>query len=365
MNANPSYFSRGDFGRLSQSACNVTIAQKKEKGKSVASNVVVQRKPNSTGLPDKLKAGIENLSGHSMDDVRVHYNSPRPAQLQAHAFAQGNQIHLASGQEKHLPHEAWHVVQQKQGRVKPTVQLKMMGLDQNSNYSLTSTATQTPQTSIQFAKSNNVAQLAGKASRLGGGLLVLEGIATIVLAKNARDPKNNIEIQRSTIIYALLGISKIFRGALLVLDWQPGTATQGEKEMQPFNSLFRIVEGMAALADGVTNPKKLASASIKLIRSGILAYEKILEDNVKNEFLKKGLLYFSTALHIIENILGYLNSSDAPETMRTTSNAISGIQSARIATGAGGNEIKHPKYGLTDYLSYLNPMSYFGDGKKG
>ncbi|MEP1032664.1 DUF4157 domain-containing protein, partial [Ekhidna sp.] len=77
-----------------------------------------------TGLPDNLKSGIENLSGHSMDDVKVHYNSSRPAQLHAHAFAQGNQIHLASGQEKHLPHEAWHVVQQKQGRVKPTMQLK-------------------------------------------------------------------------------------------------------------------------------------------------------------------------------------------------------------------------------------------------
>jgi hypothetical protein len=31
---------------------------------------------------------------------------------------------LGAGQEKHLPHEAWHVVQQKQGRVKPTMQMK-------------------------------------------------------------------------------------------------------------------------------------------------------------------------------------------------------------------------------------------------
>lgn len=30
---------------------------------------------NRTGLPDNLKAGIENLSGYSMDDVRVHYGS--------------------------------------------------------------------------------------------------------------------------------------------------------------------------------------------------------------------------------------------------------------------------------------------------
>lgn len=84
----------------------------------------IQKQENNTGLPDKLKSGIENLSAFSMDDVKVHYNSSKPATLQAHAYAQGTEIHLASGQEKHLPHEAWHVVQQKQGRVKPTLQMK-------------------------------------------------------------------------------------------------------------------------------------------------------------------------------------------------------------------------------------------------
>jgi hypothetical protein len=84
----------------------------------------VQKKENETGLPDHLKAGVENLSGHSLDDVQVHYNSAKPAQLQAHAYAQGTDIHVAPGQEQHLPHEAWHVVQQKQGRVRPTMQLK-------------------------------------------------------------------------------------------------------------------------------------------------------------------------------------------------------------------------------------------------
>ncbi|WP_340202081.1 DUF4157 domain-containing protein [Ascidiimonas sp. W6] len=89
-----------------------------------ATNPIIQQKTNNTGLPDNLKSGIEQLSGMAMDDVKVHYNSPKPAQLQAHAYAQGTQIHVASGQEKHVPHEAWHVVQQKQGRVKPTRQLK-------------------------------------------------------------------------------------------------------------------------------------------------------------------------------------------------------------------------------------------------
>ncbi len=84
----------------------------------------VQKKENNTGLPDNLKSGMEGLSGIPLDDVKVHRNSDKPAQLQAHAYAQGTDIHLGPGQEKHLPHEAWHVVQQKQGRVKPTIQMK-------------------------------------------------------------------------------------------------------------------------------------------------------------------------------------------------------------------------------------------------
>ena len=79
---------------------------------------------NNTGLPDQLKSGLESLSGLSLDHVRVHYNSSQPTQLNALAYAQGSDIHLAPGQEQHLPHEAWHVVQQAQGRVRPTMQLK-------------------------------------------------------------------------------------------------------------------------------------------------------------------------------------------------------------------------------------------------
>ena len=91
-----------------------------------------QKKENNTGLPGKLKAGIENLSGYSMDDVKVHYNSSKPSQLQAHAYAQGPDIHLAPGQEKHLPHETWHTVQQMQGRVEPTVQSKGVAINDDT-----------------------------------------------------------------------------------------------------------------------------------------------------------------------------------------------------------------------------------------
>lgn len=89
-----------------------------------ASSTIPAAVPNRTGLPDGLKSGIEALSGMAMDHVRVHYNSDKPAQLNAHAYAQGSDIHLAPGQDRHLPHEAWHLVQQAQGRVQPTLSLK-------------------------------------------------------------------------------------------------------------------------------------------------------------------------------------------------------------------------------------------------
>ncbi len=91
----------------------------------------VQRKI-ATGLPDHLKEGVETLSGITLDDVRVYYDSARPAEVEALAYAQGTDIHVGPGQESHLPHEAWHVVQQRQGRVKPTVQVNGVSVNDDA-----------------------------------------------------------------------------------------------------------------------------------------------------------------------------------------------------------------------------------------
>jgi hypothetical protein len=100
----------------------------------------LQGAENHTGLPDQLRSGVESMSGISMDDVKVNFNSPQPAQLNASAFAQGSEIHVGPGQEQHLPHEAWHVVQQKQGRVGATLQ--MAGVPVNDDQALESEADQ-------------------------------------------------------------------------------------------------------------------------------------------------------------------------------------------------------------------------------
>lgn len=58
-----------------------------------------EERPNNTGLPDDLKTNIENLP--------------------------------SLGQEKHLPHETWYVVQQKQGRVQTTLQMQEVSVNDN------------------------------------------------------------------------------------------------------------------------------------------------------------------------------------------------------------------------------------------
>jgi hypothetical protein len=80
----------------------------------------VPHKGAGVPLPDELRSGVESLAGFALDDVRVQYNSAEPARLGALAYAQGATIHVAPGQEEHLPHEAWHVVQQAQGRISPS-----------------------------------------------------------------------------------------------------------------------------------------------------------------------------------------------------------------------------------------------------
>ena len=99
-----------------------TPVQRKEEGKKAE---------NKTGLPDRLKQGIENLSGYDLSGVRVNYNSPKPAQVNALAYTQGQAIEVAPGQERHLPHEAWHAVQQMQGRVRETMEVNGVGVNDN------------------------------------------------------------------------------------------------------------------------------------------------------------------------------------------------------------------------------------------
>ncbi len=84
---------------------------------------------NRIRMPGPLKTGLEQLSGMDLSSIRVHNNASKPAQLNALAYTQEQDIHVGPGQEKHLPHEGWHAVQQMQGRVKPTLQAKGVSIN--------------------------------------------------------------------------------------------------------------------------------------------------------------------------------------------------------------------------------------------
>lgn len=114
------------------------VGSKNEHGQLKANNnqeqktVANDKVENSTGLSDSLKLGLESLSGLDLSGVRVHRNSSQPSRVNALAYTQGNNIYVGPGQERHLPHESWHVVQQMQGRVKPTIQANGVSINDES-----------------------------------------------------------------------------------------------------------------------------------------------------------------------------------------------------------------------------------------
>ncbi|MFC3802394.1 DUF4157 domain-containing protein [Cohnella sp. GCM10012308] len=92
-----------------------------------------QRKQERPGaLPLDVQAKMEKVMGADFSNVNVHANSSQASSVGALAYAQGNDIHFAPGQynpdsqsgQKIIGHELAHVVQQRQGRVLPTAQLK-------------------------------------------------------------------------------------------------------------------------------------------------------------------------------------------------------------------------------------------------
>ena len=67
-----------------------------------------------TAIPAYLKSQAERKSGCDLSNVKVHYNSTKPADYQAVGIAQKNTLHLAPFHENKIKHEVVHIVQQKQ-----------------------------------------------------------------------------------------------------------------------------------------------------------------------------------------------------------------------------------------------------------
>lgn len=68
--------------------------------KKTASKPVQKQHTNRTEIPDSMKTQYEALSGFSFDNIRVHYNSDKPAQLKALAYTQGSQVYIGPNLEQ-------------------------------------------------------------------------------------------------------------------------------------------------------------------------------------------------------------------------------------------------------------------------
>src|SRR6056297_1850296 len=87
-----------------------------------------------TNMPNDVQSKMENSFGEDFSDVNIHKDSENAPSLGALAYTQGNDVHFAPGQydpssqkgQELLGHELSHVVQQREGRVKPTTQGKGM-----------------------------------------------------------------------------------------------------------------------------------------------------------------------------------------------------------------------------------------------
>lgn len=202
---------------------------------------------NKTGLPDGLKKGVEQISGMDISDVSVHYNSHLPTQFNAHAYAQGTDIHVATGQEKHLPHEAWHVVQQKQGRVQPTRQMKR-GVAVNDDLGLEKEADAMGAKALQNAETQTSTPSVQKAS--AASKPVMQWQLTELTEKNLEARAKGMEESVEDLKMALFGYE---------LDFE----TDPIETAKSFNAIIQVFEksrkALGAKADNSQSAEEKAT----------------------------------------------------------------------------------------------------------
>lgn len=101
-----------------QTGSESAVAFEDNRPEAAAQRQMQQMVKNRPGAKQaaQLQAKANNYTARQYQPIQKQENN-------AGAYAQGTDIHLGPGQGKHIPHEAWHVVQQKQGRVKPAMQM--------------------------------------------------------------------------------------------------------------------------------------------------------------------------------------------------------------------------------------------------
>lgn len=271
------------------------------------------QKENNTGLPDSLKSGVENLSGYSMDDVKVHYNSNKPAQLNAHAYAQGTDIHVASGQEKHLPHEAWHVVQQKQGRVKPTMQMKGK-VNVNDDVGLEREADVMGAKAVQNSVSQkNTSSFAPVSQRFVDNRQVLQN-RSISSNKQVRNTPLHIQMAKDkavkTPINQQFKTSSVSESKKVFFENKKNILTPGKKNQ-------RVVQGVFNLVGEIYDLKKegeLEKLLGNLTEENKNIFENALKQSEQEDLIKMGRE--KAVYDFIELLMNMQNDADYREYLK-------------------------------------------------
>ncbi|WP_350313831.1 DUF4157 domain-containing protein [Dickeya fangzhongdai] len=249
-----------DFNSASRQQRHHTqsVAQRKPRrgGAALPDNRQSAPSAGQTGLPSSLKSGMEQLSGQSLDHVRVHYNSDKPARYGAHAYALGADIHLAPGQSHHLPHELGHVVQQAQGRVRATTQLHGAGI--NDDPALEAEATRMGQQAQQMS---TAAPLTGEP-----------GLATSPAVPMQRYawPDSHQAIQRSIVsdfTFSLLKTHLLPLGLNNILLFADAQAL---KMLSHYESFGKIIDKATSFSNALSTAIGIWEALPAPVRTGIL-----------------------------------------------------------------------------------------------
>ncbi|WP_107759278.1 DUF4157 domain-containing protein [Dickeya sp. Secpp 1600] len=235
---------------------SVTQRKPRRGGTALPDNRQSAPSAGQTGLPSSLKSGMEQLSGQSLDHVRVHYNSDKPARYGAHAYAQGADIHLAPGQSHHLPHELGHVVQQAQGRVRATTQLHGAGI--NDDPALEAEATRMGQQAQQML---TAAPLTGEP-----------GLATSPAVPMQRYtwPDSHQAIQRSIVsdfTFSLLKTHLLPLGLNNILLFADAQAL---KMLSHYESFGKIIDKATSFSNALSTAIGIWEALPAPVRTGIL-----------------------------------------------------------------------------------------------
>jgi hypothetical protein len=147
-------------------------------------------------LPPDLQAGVEALSGIDLSAVRVHYDAAQPARIGARAFARGSEIHVGPGQDRHLPHEAWHVVQQLQRRVRPTRRIGAVAV--NDDRALEHEAEQMGERAARIGAAGGVRAPVRVGDPPGDGAPVVQGVFDAITNALHHRRKLGAEITEAT-----------------------------------------------------------------------------------------------------------------------------------------------------------------------